>query len=952
MLVEAESGGGKTRLLDELAHRAARAGAWILRAQGVEQVARRPLPVIVGIAQEVVARASLDPDLASRIRTGIGDLQGAVSAVLPEIAEVLDPHESVDFGPEEFAEAQIVKGLTRLLQALGSRTHPVVVILDDCQWSSSLTARLLEHWQLTAGTAGSQRNVLLVAAFRSESVPASHPFRRVSPTVRVALPPLADGDIERLAETMAGELPPEARDPVVRLSRGNPFMACAVLRGLVECGALVDEPFGWRVDPEAMSNAQSSREAADFLARRLELLSAPAYAVIAAAAVLGKAFDLDLAARLARQLPRDAVAGIEEARRRDLIWENIREPRHAFVHDKVRDAVLASLDAHQRGRLHRHAAFLMLRRTPDRVFELAYHFDAAGEHKRAVPFAMAAAKQARARQALDQTEEQYRIAQRGVGLHDDATRLELAEGLGDVLMLRGRYDAAEREFELARKLASGRLDQARIEGKFGELGLNRGDVVSASAALERALERLGQRMPRSRPAAVLMALIEVVVQTAHTLMPPLFVGRRRLEAAEPDLVAARLYSRLAHVYWFQRGRLPTFWSHLRGMNLAERYPPTAELAQAFSEHAPAMTMVPSFRRGIRYARKSLAIRRAQGDRWGEGQSLHFLGVVLYCASEFEESIASCREAIRLLESTGDRWELNTAKWHMAFAHYRRGELAEAAEVARALHRDGVDSGEAQASGISLGAWAKATGGHVPLEAIEQELARPVGDVHTRAEVLQANAVRLIGAGRPDEAAEVLDQAWTMVRKKGLRQEYVSPILPWLATALRLQGSLTPPSNPRRRAMFLRRARSVARRALRLARSYRNNLPHALREMALAHAAGGRQRRARRLFEESLRVAEAQGARFEYIQTLLAKGRTGQSLGLPDADREVVEASRGLGALRAEPIQLPEAAGTVAPARPDDELTLSLADRFETLLEVGRRIATGLSSQAIFETVSE
>jgi diguanylate cyclase (GGDEF)-like protein len=948
--VEAESGGGKTRLLDELAHRAARVGAWTLRAQGIEQVASSPLPVIMGIAQEIVSRARGDAELAARIRQAVGDLEGAVCAVLPELAEVLEPREVIDAGPEAFAEARIVDGLTRLLESLGSEEQPAVVILDDCQWSSSLTANLLEHWQLTAAEA--PRQVLVVAAFRSEEVPADHPLRRVKPTAGLVLPPLSRGDIERLGETMAGELPPEARDAVVRLSRGNPFMACAVLRGLVECGALVDEPFGWRVDPEAMSSVQSSREAADFLARRFELLSGSARALIAAAAVLGKAFDLDFAAELARQRPREAVAAMEEARRRDIVWEHTQEPRHAFVHDKVRDAVLASLDDYQRGRLHLHAAFLMVKRTPDRVFELAYHFDAAGEHKRALPFAMAAAKQARARHSLDQAEEQYRIAQRGVAFEDDATRLELAEGLGDVLMLSGRYDVAQREFELARSLASGRLDQARIEGKFGELGLNRGDVISASAALERALERLGERVPRNRLAVLVMVLVEVVVQAAHTLMPRLFVGRRRLDDAGADLVAARLYSRLAHVYWFQRGRLPTFWSHLRGMNVAERYPPTPELAQAYSEHAPAMTMVPSFRRGIAYARKSLAIRRAQGDRWGEGQSLHFLGVVLYSASEYEESIACCKEAITLLESTGDRWELNTAKWHMAFAHYRRGELAEAAEIARALHREGVDSGEAQASGISLGAWAKATGGHVPLEAIEQELARPVGDVHTRAEVLQASAVGLIGAGRPDEAVEVLEQAWHMVKAKGLRQEYVSPILPWLATALRLEASRAPLSAPRGRAALLRRARRTARRGLRLARSYRNNLPHALREMALAEAAQGRQRRSRRLFEQSLEGAETQGARFEYLQTLLAKGRTGQALGFPDADRDVVEATRGLAALRAEPIQLPEAVGSVALGGADEEITLSLADRFETLLELGRRIATGLSTEAIYETVSE
>ncbi|TMQ31201.1 MAG: hypothetical protein E6K70_23045, partial [Planctomycetota bacterium] len=74
------------------------------------------------------------------------------------------------------------------------------------------------------------------------------------------------------------------------------------------------------------------------------------------------------------------------------------------------------------------------------------------------------------------------------------------------------------------------------------------------------------------------------------------------------------------------------------MNLAERYPPTPELAQAYSEHAPAMSLIPYFRRGIAYAQKSLAIRKELGDLWGQGQSLHFYGVVLYASSRFHECI--------------------------------------------------------------------------------------------------------------------------------------------------------------------------------------------------------------------------------------------------------------------------------------------------------------------------
>src|SRR5205085_9415835 len=142
------------------------------------------------------------------------------------------------------------------------------------------------------------------------------------------------------------------------------------------------------------------------------------------------------------------------------------------------------------------------------------------------------------------------------------------------------------------------------------------------------------------------------------------------------------------------------------------------------------------------------------------------------------------EAVRLLERTGDRWEVNTANWHIAFCHYRLGELAPAVEVARRTHEAGAEIGDHQAGGISLGAWAKASGGRVPAELVQAALEATGEDVHTGAEVLQAEGVRLLGEGRAAAAAEALREADRRVRRAGLRQEYVAPVTPWLATALR------------------------------------------------------------------------------------------------------------------------------------------------------------------------
>ncbi len=80
---------------------------------------------------------------------------------------------------------------------------------------------------------------------------------------------------------------------------------------------------------------------------------------------------------------------------------------------------------------------------------------------------------------------------------DARQRFRLAVGLGEVLLLRGRYEEASREFQMAVPLADGNLARARIEGKLGELAFKQGDMRTASDLLEKAIGLLGRSLPRS-----------------------------------------------------------------------------------------------------------------------------------------------------------------------------------------------------------------------------------------------------------------------------------------------------------------------------------------------------------------------------------------------------------------------------------------------------------------------
>jgi signal transduction histidine kinase/CheY-like chemotaxis protein/tetratricopeptide (TPR) repeat protein len=946
VLVEGESGSGKTRLLREAARRAVREGMWVLRGTANSEIERRPFQVFDGILSDLVVAARTQPALAEQVRQRLGDNEEWVTAAFPRLSTELGWRHPAKAAPRAFHEMRQVKGVVQLLQALGTREQPAMIVLDDCQWCDDLTITLLERWKAAEQESADQGGrAIVMFAFRSEEVPATHRIRSLPATAHLKLQPLDAHEIRHLAESMAGPLPEEALDVVQRLSGGSPFMASAVLRGLVESRAMVADAQGWRIETAAIANLQSSHEAGTFLARRIELLPEHTVQLLSFAAVLGREFDLDVAAALTGRTLPAALAILEEARRRQLVWIRPDGYHGVFVHHKIRRVLLDRLSEDQRRSAHRAAAEYMQQQHPDHISDLAYHFDAAGDSQQALPYALEAAEQARAQYALEVAEQQFRIAQRGAPGAARAIRFRIAEGLGDVLMLRGRYGASEELFEEAATLADTPLAEAKTIGMLGELSQQRGDMGHAVDRLEHALITLGHRIPQSTLALLLLVAKEIAVQTLHTLLPVLFVHRRRSKPREVDLLAVRFFSRLAHGYWFTHSRTATVWSHLRSMNLAERYPPTMELARSYSEHAPAMTLVHWLSRGIAYARKALVMCEAFEDPGGAGQAYSYYGLALYAAGKFDACADACREAIRLLERTGDFWQVHIARFQYSCALYRLGRLEQALEEARIHHYSGIEVGDEQASGVSLDIWARAACGAVPLPILETEVQRQRSDTQGTVQVLFAKGVQLYYAGQMDEAADYLARANQVAVYARVRNAYTQSCLAWLLMCRRRQIEQCGDVTPHRRRTLLAEARKLAREALRVTRVFPCDRPHVLRECAYLAAMQGHPRRARRLIDKSLRLAQRQQARYEYAQSLLARGQIGRTVGWADAERQLEEANAQLAGFS---IQVARQHCRESTAQ--EAATLSLVDRFGTVLDSGRKIAAALSPDAVFHEV--
>ncbi|MFG1779786.1 helix-turn-helix transcriptional regulator [Micromonospora sp. NPDC049048] len=354
-----ESGVGKTRLLREVGVRLRDAGALVLTGSCLDIGDASPLhPLLQALRR-------LDAELTGPHARTSSSVRGLLRMFAEETA-----------GPD---------GAGALLERVSQGLHliaegrPLVLVLDDLQWVDRSTRQLLLY--LLAGLGDLQLSVL--AAVRAESLQGAHPLRRVLTelrrlrTVRVLdLVPLDRAETERLAAAVVGEpLTPEAAESVWRRSGGNPFVVEELARDL-------------RDGRDGLS--ETLREI--FLAR-VDALPQHAHAVVHAAAAGVEPVEHWLLARVARLPEEEAIEAVRSAVAHRLLVsaDDGYRLRHRLVAEVLEHELLPA----ERAVLHRRYAEA-LTAAPAELHQarLAHHWRLAGEPARALPAAMAAAREA------------------------------------------------------------------------------------------------------------------------------------------------------------------------------------------------------------------------------------------------------------------------------------------------------------------------------------------------------------------------------------------------------------------------------------------------------------------------------------------------------------------------------------------------------------------------------
>jgi DNA-binding SARP family transcriptional activator len=508
-LIVGEPGVGKTRLAEELAHDAAVRGFTVTWGWSHDEAGSPPLWPWVQVLR------GLDPCHL----TIPPDVRSTLTAIVPELG---GSREAVPDG--EAARFRLYGAVCSALRA-ATTDGPLLIVLDDLQWTDVSTLRLLRY------VAAECRDValLVVGVFHEPADFAPGGFGatiadlvRRDNVVRHRLDGLSIDEATELVGRTASVAPDELAAVAQQLHRrtnGNAFFLTELIRllrseRLLGAGAANDNSGGRADIASAIPQVVG-----DVVKRRLQRLPDDVRAALTIAAVVGQEFELRVVQAVAGLGDDQALDVIDAAVVSSLVVD-IGDDRYRFAHGVARDAIYRELNASRLARMHAAVAVAIESLFPtalaERADQLALHFALAGDSSKEADYTVVAAEVAEARWAYDEAEAHWRRLIE-LGDRDGVAAPVIRSYVRLVQALRngGRIDEWLDVFNQALHTAESTDQFAVLIDELFQVGgeglLTLREYGSVDRELIAKFERLLVQLPEGRGAAAVRAMILLAV---------------------------------------------------------------------------------------------------------------------------------------------------------------------------------------------------------------------------------------------------------------------------------------------------------------------------------------------------------------------------------------------------------------------------------------------------------
>ena len=510
-----EAGVGKSRLMAEVLATAEGMTITILEGRALavgQNLGHHPFVALlrqwarIGDDEaEASAESKLHAAIAALFPDGAGE-------VFPFIATLMGMHlrgahaERLHGIAGDALERLIVKGVRELLQAIAAR-RPLMLVFDDLHWADPSSIELL----VSLVRLVTDHPILFINVFRPQSPETAERIQNLAREVYAAyhteihLEGLDSVHTDLLVRNLLDteDLPATTRDLIANRTEGNPFYIEEVVRSLIDQGAVEYQDGRFHVTAK-IDSVVIPGTIQDVIMARVDRLDESARQLLQVASVIGRSFyrriiadvlqrerglDEDLAALREKQLLFQRAARWSVAVGERGIMEDL---EYVFKHALAQETIYNLLLLKTRKELHRRVAHsieaLFDDRLPHFYGMLAYHYTRAEEFEPAQEYLFKAgeraARSAASREALQFFQESARIYGQ---LHPDG---------GDPQR------------------------RAALEKNIGLALLNKGDLTDSIAHFDRALEYIGERVPKNDLTLVPRFVVDLAAVLFHLYVRP------------------------------------------------------------------------------------------------------------------------------------------------------------------------------------------------------------------------------------------------------------------------------------------------------------------------------------------------------------------------------------------------------------------------------------------------